>query len=241
VKKFYSSASSVTENGILSRHEKLLLISKLAEDRRCNRYKYYNDVSDFHGGVYDQHQYVSPITQSACNVDSPLMLIAQDWLSVESIIAQPPGIERDFIATHGYSPKLRTNTFLHLLLREYFFMRFEDVYATNAFVYIKPGRISSSIPTEDLLYSIKRYTLEEIRIVRPVMIICIGLITYRAVRAAIGNPCKYKNFQDFLPINYCGALVYASYHTGSWGTKAAGGEGKMRNIWKDLSEVFYGN
>ncbi len=150
---------------------KLAQLKELARQRRQDSQtgltKKYKQVGDFHGGVFDKFGHVSPWSNSACNVDSPLMIIAQDWTSEET--AQQPPEDVDL----GYSPNLPTNKNLQALLREHFGLQFSDVYATNLFVFVKPGNLSARIPMADLRYSAMTYTVPQIQIVKPRTILCL--------------------------------------------------------------------
>lgn len=221
-----------------SKQDKLLRISNLSAKRRADHYKNYQSLGGIFNGLYDKHEFVSPWTISACNVDSPLMLIAQDWASEDGLLSEQDESKRNVIQRLGYCPSLQTNRNLQRLLHDHFGLTFEDVYATNAFVFIKSGGMSARIPSADLLYSVKHYTLEEIKIVLPKMVICIGATTHKTLLRSIG--ARVTSIEESLrsPIEFFGAAIYGSYHTGAWGTKAAGGEKGMRDLWKRLGEKF---
>ena len=63
-------------------------------------------------------------------------------------------------------------------------MTLADVYATNAFVYIKPGDMSAGIPLNDMVKSIETFTAREIEIVSPRLVIALGKLTGRALSKA---------------------------------------------------------
>jgi len=223
---------------MVSKQGKLLNISNLSAKRRVDQYKNYQNLGGIFDGLYDKHEFVSPWTISACNVDSPLMLIAQDWASEDGLLSEQDESRRTTIQRLGYCPSLQTNKNLQRLLHDHLGLAFEDVYATNAFVFIKSGDMSARIPNADLLYSIKNYTLEEIKIVLPKMVICIGANTHKSLLRAIG--ARLTSIEESLrsPTMFCGAAIYGSYHTGAWGTRAAGGETGMRDLWSRLGEEF---
>ena len=60
---------------VASKKDELL---QLAISRKHSRWDGYDCIGDFHGGVYECN-YVSPYTIGAHNVDSPLMILLQDW------------------------------------------------------------------------------------------------------------------------------------------------------------------
>lgn len=218
------------------RQEKLAKLRSLAEQRRLDDQqtmtRVYKQVGDFRGGVYDQWGLVSPWSKSACNPNSSVMIIAQDWTSEESV--QKPSKYLEL----GYNPELPTNINLQNLLAANFGLDFTDIYATNLFVFVKPGNLSSRIPSKDMLYSAKKYTLAEIEIVQPEIVICLGSATFNALCRAISiNPPKFKSSIDF-PVEYKGSLIYGVPHTGAWGTKNAGGLDVVNEIWSRLATAI---
>lgn len=216
-----------------SQQDKTLLLKQLARKRQLDDQscltKIYKQVGDIHGGVYDSWGLVSPWSRSACNVNASVMVVAQDWTSEDSARKQPSNFEL------GYSPELPTNRNLQSLLKDYFGMSFGDVYATNLFVFVKPGGLSSRIPSKDLLYSARTYTLTEIQIVKPRIVICLGAATFNALCKAIGAKTpKFKTSIDN-PVKYGETLVFGVPHTGGFGTRNAGGLENVRKIWARLS------
>lgn len=216
-----------------SQQDKTSLLRQLAmkrqsDDQSCLT-RIYKQVGDIHGGVYDSWGLVSPWSKSACNVNSSVMIVAQDWTSEDSAKKQPSNFEL------GYSPELPTNRNLQAFLKDYFRMSFGDVYATNLFVFVKPGSLSARIPSKDLLYSARTYTLAEIQIVNPRIVICLGSATFTALCKAIGvKPPNFKESVDN-PVSYGETLVFGVPHTGGFGTKNAGGLENVRKIWARLS------
>lgn len=213
----------------MKKQEKMHL---LAEQRRLDTQigmsKVYKQVGDFHGGIYDDWKLVSPWSKSANNLDSKIMVIAQDWTSEEATKRPPKHFEL------GHDPDLPTNKNLKMLLSENFNTSFSDVYATNLFVFVKPGNLSARIPAGDLIYSAKKYTIEEIKIVRPEVIICLGSATYYALCKAINiKPPNFKISSE-QPVEYEGSLIFGVPHTGGLGTMNAGGITNVRNIWKKM-------
>jgi restriction system protein len=136
----------------------------------------YRRIEEFHDRYYDRHDWVSPWTISACNVDSDLMIIGQDSASEDFLLKDPDPKMREL----GHDPSLVTNKNLKRLLHEAFGRTFEDTFATNAFVFAKPGDMSNRLPVADLMMSATRFALQEMEIVRPRMAICIGIGTFNA-------------------------------------------------------------
>lgn len=208
------------------------LLKNLAELRRLDKQdgmsRIYKQVGDFHHGIYDTWGHVSPWSKSACNVNSKVMIVAQDWTSEEAAKKTPTNPDL------GYSPELPTNKNLQNFLKDFFGLSFSDIYATNLFVFVKPGNLSARIPSKDLIYSAKNYTLEEIKIVQPKIVICLGAATYRSLCRAVDiTPPVFKSSIDN-PVPFGGSLIFGVPHTGALGTMNAGGVENVRAIWSKL-------
>jgi restriction system protein len=193
----------------------------------------YRRIEEFHDRYYDRHDWVSPWTLSACNVDSDLMIVGQDWASEDFLLKDPDPKIRQF----SHDPALATNRNLKRLLQEAFGRRFEDTFATNAFVFAKPGGMNSRLPVADLILSATRYALKEVEIVRPRMVICLGIGTFNAVRSALNlRPLKLEAIDYTGPaLTYGGSEVHGVPHVGARGLSATGGYGRSLEIWKTLA------
>lgn len=208
------------------------LLKNLAELRRLDKQngmsRIYKQVGDFHGGIYDTWGHISPWSKSACNHDARVMVVAQDWTSEEATKKPPKNINL------GYDPDLPTNKNLQNFLKDFFNLSFSEVYATNLFVFVKPGNLSARIPSKDLIYSAKNYTLEEVKIVQPKIVICLGAATYRSLCRAVGvKPPVFKSSIEN-PISFGSSLIFGVPHTGALGTMNAGGIENVRAIWSRL-------
>jgi hypothetical protein len=214
----------------------LILRRKQARDPK------YHALSDFDGGFYDG-DFISPWTISACNLDADLMIVAQDWSSAETLESSKRSTpaQKEARKRLGHDPDIPTNKNLRALLKRHFDLEFAETYATNLFVFIKPGTISAKIPIEDLAYCAETYTLPEIEIVQPRMVLCLGKDTFNAIQRALGHPMS-KLSEASLPTAHTklrsGAEIYGVPHTGSWGTKNAGGLDNVDAIWARLSSRF---
>ena len=225
----------------LSATDKIAALKILAQKRReapagTREHGYsrnYRHIEEFHGGFYDVHPWMSPWTASACNVDSDLMVIGQDWASEDFLMKPPDALHRDL----GQNPDLHTNKMAKRLLREAFARDFEDVFATNAFAFVKPGNMSTRLPRVDLARSSATYTLQEIRIVRPKMAICLGGAAYNSLRRALKH-----SYQAIRRANYEapevvleGTEIYGVPHTGALGLNNSGGYPASLAIWQKLA------
>ena len=218
----------------------------LAEKRRLDPLdklsKPYLQVEEIDDGNWEGCKLVSPRSKSSFNLNSDLMIIMQDWASHDPNPSQVrinksnDCDSREFLFKNGYHPKTKTNTNLQVLLHDTFRLEFKDVYITNLFVFIKIGKMNERIPRCDLNYSASTYTLNEIDIVNPKLIICLGEATYLTLTKLITS--ESVKFRESLsnPINYRGSVIYGVPHTSPLGIANCGGFLEAKNIW---NEVFH--
>jgi restriction system protein len=192
--------------------DKRARLLELARKRQtCSREGYknsYKGIGDYHGGVYEC-DFVSPYTKSAGNVDAEVMVFLQDWSSDESLKGD---IHQDRV-TLGYRRGKRTNEILIKLLDDHFGLALKDIYATNLFPFIKLGRMSAPIPTEDMVRAAQEYGLPQLAIVQPRLAICLGLKTFNALRAACGAP-RVEPIAKAIASPFChdGTIIYCQAH-----------------------------
>lgn len=203
----------------------------LALRRKADRLPGYDCLSDFHEGAYDAHDYVSPWTISAHDVDARLMVLLQDWSSSESLSA-----ELDSAAVQlGHTPTLQTNVALKSLVGRHFGLRMDQTYVSNLFVFIKRGRISARIPLRDAVYCAKTYAIPQIEIVRPRVVLCVGLLTFNALRIALGHPRVSSREAPRNDISLGPTRMFGVPHTGAWGTRNAGGIEAVNEVWHAIA------
>ena len=213
-----------------------LLLKELAKKRQMDQLEDfpegYTQVGD-HFPQFDEFNLVSPFTKSARNLSSPIMIVAQDWSSSEGM--KKIGSEELRLV---YTPSLATNLNLHALLKEHFGVSFNDVYATNLFVFIKPGTMSARIPARLFDYSALNYTSKEIEIVSPKLVICLGSITYARLTKVMSG--KAKDWKESLtsPNKFMNSYVVGVPHTGGLGTANVGGLEKVDQIWSEVSNFY---
>lgn len=128
---------------------------------------------------YDFREYVSPYTKGAGNFRSETMLVLQDWASHDSLAGRSMNPE---IQRLGRDPGIRTNRRLETLLETHLGAVFADIYATNAFVFIKQGGMSAGLRVNDIRRCVREFTLHEIDIVAPRRILALGKLVARALR-----------------------------------------------------------
>jgi hypothetical protein len=118
---------------------------------RAEKTSKYCNLGDFDGGFYDC-EFVVPWTISACNLNADLMIVAQDWASENFLTKRSKTAHKELRKLHGQDCDLQTNKNLKVLLKRHFEHDFSDTYATDVFVFIRPGAMSAQIPMEDLKY-----------------------------------------------------------------------------------------
>ena len=190
--------------------------------------------------VPEHFSYVSPITEKADNFDSPIMFIMQDWRSKESGKKSPK-----IVSEFGYDPKRKTNKVFDNYLKQCFKLKRKDVYITNAFVFVKTGDISASIKggVNTKEYCIKEYTLKEIEIIKPRLVVCLGKYAYTEITKVL-NREKYvqeskKRFRERVnkPFFYKDICITAICHPAT-GESCAGSKMAYEKQWTDLFKQF---
>ena len=198
----------------MDKHAELLA---LAKRRQATEWERYTSIGDYHDGKYEC-DFVSPYTKSAGNVDAEIMVMLQDWSSDE---AMKEPFDED-AANLGYTPSLQTNKTLIKLINETLELKLSDIYATNLFPFIKPGKMSERIPQPDLIAAGRQFAMPQVRIVNPKLVICLGLVTFNALRRACDlNPCRPFGVAIENPFNVGSTRVWCQAHTGALGRTTA--------------------
>jgi restriction system protein len=190
----------------------------------------YACIEDFHNGAYECKEYVSPWTKSGCNLDAVIMVVGQDWSSADALTGN--GRPDPVRARLGYDPCSRTNKNLDRRLREHFALDRADCYLTNMFPFVKPGKKSANnIRWGDMKRCAREFTLEEVRIVAPRLVLCLGLETFSAFSVAAGRK-KPRNMEEAIKssFEFEGSTVYSVAHVGSQGENT-------RNRGRDRDQV----
>jgi len=224
----------------------------LARHRRIDTMDGYSRKYSQFGDFDCECDHVVPWTISACNVDADLMLIAQDWAS-EDFLNRLTDRQRQAQRELGQFPDLPTNRATKNLLAEHMSLSFFETYATNAFVFVKPGKMDARIPFRDLISSAAAYALPQIEIVRPKLVLCLGSASFNAVRRAIkGNgsdplPTIHRKWMPLVDAwkidkphhtEYLGIPIFGVAHPGASGSRASGGPRMTIPRWQTLGEFF---
>lgn len=206
----------------------------LAKKRKATRLDGYHCIGEFHGGIFECN-HVSPWTKSGRNVDADVMIVGQDWSSYDVLASEPPNRE---VARLGFDRTFPTNSNLDDLLQRYFGLSRGDCYLTNLFALVKGGRASASIPMKHLVWSAREFTLEEIRIVAPRLVICLGLRTFRALSRAAEQESP-RNLDQAIksPFKRGTSTIRCAAHTGALGMNNRGRD-QVRKDWRKLAIAY---
>lgn len=224
--------------GVIAVDKKEALL-ELARVRQLARWDGFRGIGDYHDGCYECN-FVSPYTKSAGNVDSDIFVLLQDWSS-DGWLSGPLDADARSL---GYSPGLPTNRNLNQLLQEVFATRLEDVYATNLFPFVKVGGLSAAIPRKALVKAAMEFAIPQIRIVQPKVVICLGLVTYNAVREATQKP-RSKTISEAIehPFLLDASWVWCQAHTGALGqaNRKRGNAERVREDWLRMRQAVFGS
>jgi len=217
----------------LSTHQKLERLRELGRLRQQTRWPGYNNVADYHNGVYES-DFVSPYSKSAHNVDATLMIMLQDWASDNRMSGPVHPHKRDF----GHSPELATNKNLFRLLRDHFEMELGHTFATNVMPFVKLGGMSAGIPTKDMVRAASEFAIPQIDIIQPVTVACLGLPAFNSIAIALGRK-RAKSIEEGVnsPLDYGEIQIWCQGHTGALGTigRNRGGVNRVEGDWARMA------
>ncbi|GHA72174.1 hypothetical protein [Cognatilysobacter bugurensis] len=214
--------------------EKAQRLAPLVEKRRREVWPGYTGLGEYHDGAYEG-DYVCPYSKSACNLDAPVMVLLQDWISHDAI-SQP--IDPDMVR-HGQLPKLATNRNLKRLLMQTFGLSLADIYATDLFPFVKPGGMSSRIPAAHLRRAAREFALPQIEVVAPALVICLGLATFNALREACGlKSVRPLDAAIEQPFGWRNSRIWCQAHTGGMGfnNRSRGDPGRVAGDWRRMRD-----
>jgi hypothetical protein len=218
----------------MTKQSELLTLAKL---RQSTRYAGYKCIGDYHAGAYEC-DFVSPYTKTAGNIDAKIMVMLQDWAS-DGVLGKKTLHEPS--AMLGHDPSLPTNKTLSRLLNTIFGFTLKDVYGTNLFPFVKLGGMSDRIPPRDLTRAAKQFALPQVLIVNPKLVICLGLVTFNALRSACDlKGCRNMHAAIESPFSIGPSRIWCQAHTGSWGQKNRnkGGIDRVSADWCKMKADF---
>jgi len=165
------------------------------------------------------------------------MVMLQDWSS-DAALSQD--VYSDLV-TYGYATDLYTNRNLFRLLEEHFSVSLGDIFATNLFPFIKRGQMGVNIPRRYLVCAAHEFALPQINIVRPKLLICLGLVTFNALREACGHePIRPLDAAIRSPFSFDRIRIWCQAHTGARGQNNRG-KIKVSNDWRRMKRDVFGS
>jgi uracil-DNA glycosylase len=218
----------------MSKRSKLLA---LAHIRKTSRWPGYSCIGDYHHGAYEC-DHVSPYTKAASNVDSKIFVLLQDWSS-DLALSRPLD---EGARSLGYTPTEPTNENLSHLLDRHLRVSMSQVFATNLFPFVKPGAMSDRIPRADLVRAAIEFAIPQVNIVEPSLVICLGLVTFNAVRKACGHRSVDNITQARAAVfQVATARVWCQAHTGALGriNRNRGGIDRVNADWSAMAESLH--
>ena len=219
----------------MNKHSRLLA---LAKQRQRERWPDYKSLADYPRGIYEC-DFVSPFTKTAGNVDADVMVLLQDWSSDDELSR---GLDENTLRL-GYDPTQPTALNLEQFLKTTFGVSLSDVYGTNLFPFIKRGGVSGRVPERDLIKAALEFALPQIEIVRPRLVICLGLVTFDALRRSLGLARAGRmNLAIDSPFTVGESRVWCQAHTGAFGqmNRNRGDADRAARDWMTMKEDFMG-
>ena len=218
-------------------NQKHVEIKRIVVRRKTARWDKYCNFVDFRNGIYECN-HVSPYSHGAQNVNAKVMLVLQDWGSID-YLKNLCDKDQESLSQLGRDPKLFTNKNITDLLNRHFHLNLADTYATNLFPFIKQGTMSSSIPIQDLNRAAIEYTRPLIEIIQPSIVICFGIKTFNALIASYGYKGSTKMAEAIdSPKNVGTVLIHCLPHPGRLGqnNRNKGGIDRVSADWASVAK-----
>ena len=141
----------------------------------------------------------------------------------------------------GHDPGLPTNQNVKALLRAHFGIPLAQTYATNLFPFIKPGKMTADVPPKELAEAARTYTVPEIEVVEPKLVVCCGSAVYRAIRKALGLTWA-GNLEEAIesPFRFRDTEFWGQSHPGRKGRnyRNRGRVDRVSQDWQRMSKAF---
>jgi restriction system protein len=209
-------------------------LKALAKKRQSVHLEGFKNLADF--GPRCECEYVSPITKSAGNVESDILVFLQDLSSEDAMSNESfdPDTER-----LGYTPTMPTFRNLIRLLHEHLGKALADVYATNLFPLIKPRGMSEPIGHEAMLWAAKEFGIQHIKILTPRLVIILGGATFDALSEVARHPIRRSmSVAIESPFEFNGSYLWCQAHTGGLGIRNRGGIKRVNSDWQKMAAWY---
>jgi hypothetical protein len=126
---------------------------------------------------YNFRRWVSPYTKGAHRLGG-IAVVLQDWASADSLA----GPLNPAIQLQGRTPTLLTNVRLEHLLEQVFGLRLAEVYATNAFPFVKAGGISAHLRMGEVRDAASEFAIRELELAKPTVVLALGAVAHAVLR-----------------------------------------------------------
>ena len=179
-----------------------------------------------------------PTRKSAQKLDADIMLVLQDWASDEYFQKR---VDPDpVLIAKGHDPTRPTNKNLKKLLQAHFGIQLEQTYATNLFPFIKLGKMSGRVRGAAFADAAETYTVPEIKLVEPKLVVCCGSAVSRVILEARGFlwPGSIGKAIESSPYRFGDTEYWAQSHPGGQGTANRGGFDHVSQDWERMSAKF---
>jgi hypothetical protein len=107
-----------------------------------------------------------------------------------------------------------------------------QTYATNVFPFIKIGKKNAAIRAADMRYAAKKYALPQMKIVSPLMAVCLGPPAFLSMSRAALDKGGHAESKPLPHVVFCGIEIYAVSHPSMY----PGGRVAVEGRWKQLGE-----
>ncbi len=114
-------------------------------------------------------------------------------------------------------------------------LEFSQTYATNVFPFIKPKEMNKPIPPDVLMDAARTFALPQIKIINPLMVICLGIATFNAIRAASveersgdTKPLKWNEYERAIGQTKSGSILCLHGKTAIRAVTHLGAKGRIR-------------
>lgn len=217
------------------KHQQLLKIG--IKRRNASVPQDYHPIGQYCSGAYES-EYVSPYTKSAKNANATVAIMLQDWSSHDSLMENfDPDVQR-----LGYTPASPTNVNLIQLLKTHFELTLDETFATNLFPFIKPGGMTTNIPVKLMSSAAKEFAMPQILVVRPKLLICLGISVFNTLRRFHGLR-QVANLEQGIsqPFFDNHTWYWCQAHPGALGfinREHRGGQGSVARDWAKMAANY---
>lgn len=190
----------------------------VARRQSCHLCEGLENPADVAGGIFDSQE-IGPWSRWQGNLHSRIMIIGQDWGS-KNYFTKYKGIDANKNPTNVTLTKLLEYIGVRIWIADKNQVDRGELFLTNAILCLKPGNMRSKLRDIWIETCSKNYLKEQIDIVSPKIIICLGKIAFDSLLMAIGHNIRYERYRDVVEkkggFSFRGwPRVFPVYHCGS--------------------------